>query len=169
MTDRLDLPDTLATQAILTSTYMNTYVKDNVTSLDTGYGCKLKTDTAQTLTTANDTPLTFDAETFDDNSLHSTSTNPSRITIPDAGRYLVIGYAAFATSNVGSRRLEIRINGMVQNRVNDAAPSSGGPCYLSLSEVVVLTAGQYVELSAIQSSGGDLNITERSLSVTKYI
>jgi len=118
--------------------------------------------TTQSLTTEAWTSLTFDTEDVDVGALHSTVTNPSRLTIPTAadGFYLLVGYVNFAVSTTGVRAARILVNG---SNVIGSAPSipglnsSGFGGGLNCVAFASLTAGMYVELQGWQNSGGALN------------
>jgi hypothetical protein len=166
---RIEIPDTFTAGSPLAATTLNTYLKDNLTSIDGGYGCKVSTSTAQAVVTSTQTPLTFDAEIFDDDTFHDNSTNPSRITVTEAGRYFVSGFATFAASSTGMREISIRVNGTASKYATSNSNSASLVTYLNISDILVLTAGQYVELYCYHTKGSDLNVTGRSLSVTKYI
>lgn len=114
---------------------------------------------ALTLTTAVSTALTFDTERYDVGGLHSTSANTSRITIALAGVYEVGGSASFDTNTTGLRGLSIRLNGTTTIALARDAPITGDETVMILSAAYRFVAGDYVELIARQTSGGNLNIT----------
>jgi hypothetical protein len=103
------------------------------------------------------TALAFDSERWDPADLHSTSTNPSRLTVQTAGKYLIYGTVEFAddiAGSAGDRSLEIRLNGSDSlTRTQVAANDSGSSTILSVSTHYDLAAGDYVELVVRQSSG----------------
>jgi hypothetical protein len=124
---------------------------------------------AQVLTTGT-TPiaLTLDAEDDDYDNGHSTSTNTSRYTAQSTGRVLYGGVAGIAPSAVGNRDLKCLLNG---------TPIVGGP-EMSIPGFATNTnalttgigeqfmnAGDFLELAAWQSSGGNLNVTFARLTV----
>lgn len=104
--------------------------------------------------------LTFNSERFDNGSLHSTSTNTSRLTAPITGLYGVGGHVSIAANATGNRQLALRLNGATfiaaDMRTNAGA---GDPSQISIQTVYQLVAGDYVELLAMQSSGGALNVS----------
>jgi hypothetical protein len=111
--------------------------------------------TATTLTTAVAAALAMDAELFDTSTMHSTSVNPSRITTPSTGYYKAIARVGFASNATGYRMVEIRLNGtsIAQTRV---PAISGAATVVECTCEHPLAAGQYLEVWATQTSGGNL-------------
>lgn len=108
------------------------------------------------------TPINFTAENADPNGIHSTVTNTSRITIP-AG-YPTAYYEAtgiFCTaSGSGAATCAIAKNGtkLVGSSPRVPMPADGFGIGLATRPiVVVLAAGDYVELHGLQASGGPVN------------
>lgn len=103
------------------------------------------------------TALTFNTVRRDNGSLYNVA-NPSRLTAPVDGWYLITGSALFANSAAGSERAgSIRING---TNIAQTDPSFGAaiPPTLNVTTLYYLTAGQYAEYYVYQNSGGALNI-----------
>lgn len=123
-------------------------------------GARAYASTAQSLTSGTATALNFDSETFDTAGFHDTVTNPSRFTIPAgaAGTYVVVGGVGFAANATGTRAARIHVNGVVGAITSvEADRTAGLPTRLTVSDVLVLAAGDYVELAGYQLSGGALN------------
>lgn len=118
------------------------------------------------------TTLSWEAETYDTASLHSTVTNPSRLRAPVQGLYLVTANAQWSTSIVGYRQIILFVNGVrTTTELHQANGSADGYVYMSTSDMLVLDAGDYVEMKVTQSSGGALtlfgsSIDESSASLT---
>ncbi len=106
------------------------------------------------------TALTFDSERWDTSNLHNPAFNPSRITFPIAGRYVIFGNVRWQTNIAGARRvLIIRVNGGLGIASHEQRP----PLAAGLPEQIVSTedvfvVGDYIELVAFQDSGVALNI-----------
>lgn len=104
--------------------------------------------------------LTFNSESWDTDSIHSTSSNTSRLTIPTgkSGKYLISGGLYWAGNATGGRSTYIHKNGSrifyAVQPVNQNAANIG----LSWSYVVDATAGDYYEFFVFQDSGGALNV-----------
>lgn len=113
----------------------------------------------QTIANSTNTALTFDSEFFDTDGFHSTSTNTSRITIPAGlgGKYSIVSTAlTWDINGSGKRGLGIYKNGVAITSSLEIIPSSSIYVSNSISTVLDLAAGDYIELYAIQTSGGNL-------------
>jgi len=124
-------------------------------------GCRAtKTGSNQTLSNNTYTLVTFNAETYDTDGFHSTSTNPERMTVPAglAGYYEVTANVGFDTNIVGRRLLQIRKNGSAIS-VGEASPGVATvyPAF-NTSLIVYLAVGDYVDFEAYQTSGGNLDV-----------
>lgn len=136
-----------------------TKVKPSNTSFDR---VRVYHSSNQSVNTSTDTILSFDSETYDSNGLHSTTVNPSRITVAKTGYYHISFLAVFNTNATGTRSAAIKKNGsfLPSDLAISAAPDrSTGIAY---TDTVYLTAGDYIELNVWQNSGGALTITGSS-------
>lgn len=119
---------------------------------------------AQTgLVTSTDTPIVFDTERFDTDGFHDNAVNNTRITIPAGftGRYgRFSGGLLFAASTAGYRYIAIRKDGATFVAVQHLNPSVGSAFIRVVSDPLLLTAGNYYELVAFQSSGGNLDVSK---------
>lgn len=121
-------------------------------------GCRIFNTSPIALTTGINTALTFDSETYDVGNLHSTSVNTGRITVSDPGIYVFTGHVEFASNATGVRQLFIRRNGTEALGVILVPAVSGAVTVLSVATEFLMSAGDYVELVALQTSGGNLNV-----------
>lgn len=123
--------------------------------------CRVYNSAAISLTHNTDAALTFNSERYDVGGCHSTASNTSRITIPagEGGKYLLTGHVEFASNATGDRQLSFRLNGTTVLAAQRVGANGSSVTILSLSTVYALAAGDYVELWALQSSGGALNAT----------
>ena len=113
---------------------------------------------AQSLTNVTWTAVTFTSEGVDAAGGHSNVTNPSRYTAAHTGWYQVNGGVAFAFNATGVRACRLAVNGTaLAGMSRDAAAVLVYGNAVTISRLVYLTAGQYIELQAFQSSGGALN------------
>lgn len=113
----------------------------------------------QTAGNGSYTTLLFDTEAspnFDSFAMHSTSSNTSRITVPQSGIYLIGATVAFAPSATGNRLLQAIVNGTtVVSRVGSSSTlSASAQTYLELTAPVSLVAGNFVELQADAGTAG---------------
>lgn len=144
---------TLCCWTYINGTYYWTFAKMVV---GTPY-CRATTSGAQSLTSGVITVLTFGTESNDNDSMHSVVTNTSRITASRPGIYMLSGYIAFASNSTGERYADILLNsgGTITTQRQPATTTSE----MNISTVYPLNKGDYVELRALQSSGGALNVT----------
>lgn len=131
------------------------------------YVCKVVRAAAQTIAT-NGSNISFDSEEYDPLDMHSNSTNPTRVTVPVAGFYLITGTVTFDGNSTGRRGIQFKKNG-----------SAILPTYMSLFPSVVVgtiapsattfvecAAGDYIEMEAYQDTGGNLGTTANRTSMT---
>jgi hypothetical protein len=137
-------------------------VRDNDEFLIDPPAVSIFESSAQTVNNVTTTALISNEENYDNNAMHSSVTNTSRLTAQTAGRYLVWARILFAASTAGTyRQLSFRVNGtteylgMIVPFVNDASVST----LLSSSATVVLAATDYVECMARHNVNPSLNVT----------
>ena len=110
---------------------------------------------------ANDTTtvLAFPEETFDPYNLYTAGSGASRITVDRAGKWVFTLSVGFPANATGVRQVAFRRNGTdVQPFLNQAAVPTPLPTRMGHSIVLDLAAGDYVEATAYQNSGGSLNV-----------
>jgi len=106
--------------------------------------CGLNLTTAQSVTDANRNAIAWDTDNFDNFSMHNPSSNPERITAPEAGKYLVsclicwsggtgVSQANIFLSKNGSSDIESSGDTMLDARR-----------YLCVQSVVDLDASDYI-------------------------
>jgi hypothetical protein len=108
--------------------------------------------TTQTFTTAGTVyPITYDTNEALSGVVHSTSTNPSRVTITTAGTYL-IAFSACCEAPSPSKHINIflKVNGNIVARTGTLIelPISGEGV-MTVTLLYTFTAGQYFELCAL--------------------
>ena len=118
-------------------------------------------DLSANISLANNTAtvITWTAETHDVDGFHSLVSNTSRLTIPVglAGKYRVTVNGIFGDNATGNRVINILKNGSAVAVEGRLAASGTTSTSLSLGWVGELAAGDYIEVSALQNSGGALN------------
>lgn len=135
-----------------------------VTSLLAPAACRARQIVAQSIANNTWVALTMTAEDLDTAGGHSTSVNTSRYTAVTAGTYLVTGGSSWVNNVTGVRGARIAKNGTGINgseAVVGAAPSSGNRV-AAKTILVALAIGDYVEIEALQTSGGALNTVATS-------
>ncbi len=114
--------------------------------------------------TSTSTLVTFDNESWDTDSMHSTTTNPSRITINTSGQYLVSFYARFPPNATGYRMLNLRLNSggsssggsTLSTIAIAAAPTTS--TFVTRTLELTCNSGDHYEMFATQSSGASLTL-----------
>lgn len=122
-----------------------------------GEGAKVYHSADQSVPHNTWTALAFDSERYDTDTIHDVTTNNSRLTCKTAGKYSIKANVTFAGNATGSRWLRILIGPYLLAIVNSLAVSTEYTC-LSLSGDVNMAVDDYVELCALQSSGGALDV-----------
>lgn len=120
---------------------------------------KVTHSVTQSIANNSQTALTFDTELYDNDGLHSTTTNPTRLTPSRAGLWLLTGCIEYEANSTGYRDAIIRLNG--NNEVGWQRAQNVGP---SLAVVAVTTphpmsTSDYAELVAYQQSGSALLVS----------
>jgi len=123
-------------------------------------GTTVSKSSAQSVSTSTQTAVTWNVEAFDTDSIHSTSSNTSRFTIPTGkGGYWqinpVINWADQSASGV--RQLKIYKNGSVI-KSSHFYPTSAGTMVATYSIVLSAVAADYFEVYVFQNSGTSVNI-----------
>ncbi|MGE5594324.1 MAG: hypothetical protein ACM3X3_11695 [Betaproteobacteria bacterium] len=113
---------------------------------------------AQSIPNATWTTLAFNSERFDTDNIHDTATSNSRLTCKTAGKYLISLSLRFASNATGLRQAQVMLNGTTRIALVSQNPISGDPTIVNVSTVYSLSAGDYVEALAYQSSGGALDV-----------
>jgi hypothetical protein len=118
--------------------------------------------TNQSIPTATQTKISFDDVDSDGWNCWDLSPNPTRLTAPVTGRYIVTGNVAFEAASAGHRAINILKNNTLELARSDFNPVSNSIDTHSTvtCHAVTLTKGDYVELRAWQNSGSALNILD---------
>lgn len=130
--------------------------------------CNAFSTATQSIPNNSYTAVTFEGEDFDSGSLHSTSVNTSRFTIPagSSGTYVAYASVNFGVNSSGQRILKLRKNGssdLFGSAIICGNPSATFTESVQTQGIVVLDATDYVECYAFQNTGGSLNIGSTSL------
>ena len=105
------------------------------------------------------TRLTFTAQTFvSPAGLHSTSANPSRVTLASSGVWLAVASITWGANSSGDRTLRLLVNGtaFVSERI---PPVNGDFTQQTVSGLAYVTdTASYLEAEVIQDSGSTLSV-----------
>lgn len=128
-------------------------IRDNLEYLVEPASCRVFHSGQQLLTHATWVTLLADSESWDSASMHSTSSNTSRITVPASGKYLFTATGEFGNHETGMRWLRFLVNGSATQPFFAAAVTNYTGARGSGSTMRSFTAGNYVEVQALQNSG----------------
>jgi hypothetical protein len=109
-----------------------------------------------------------DVDGVQGDNLHSTVTNTSRMTIVTAGRYRAIGQVTFVANATGYRTVALFKNGSTVA----ATRLQAGPTvthFQQCVEEILCAAGDYIEVAAAQSSGGNLDTVAGQTSTFLHV
>jgi hypothetical protein len=132
-------------------------------SFSIGFGswtCCATGSGSQSFASGVQAPLSFNAELVDGAAMHSTTVNPTRITIVQPGDYLVEGKVTFAANSASFRRVFLKVNGNT-NALSRMTVISAGNVAMNTAIAPIelrLVSGDYIELWAEQQSGVTLSV-----------
>lgn len=167
--------DTLAVGGKITATWANSDIRDAINFLASGMPrVSVTNSVGLSHTSGTALLLTWDTEAYDTDTMHSTSTNTSRLVATTAGPYQVNARVGFLSNATGIRTLELRKNsaGSVAGGTRIAFDSTGAvggstDTTVSITADVVMAANDYVELFGLQTSGGALS-TDNATGLTFF-
>ena len=128
------------------------------------YGCRVYNNANISIASSGvSQALTFNSERYDDFLMHSTSTNTSRLTAIRDGVYHIFAHIEYSANSTGERFAIISLNGTTDIAVDSKTALGGGySTYCSVTTNYLLSSGEYVEIKAMQTSGGALNVLSSS-------
>lgn len=146
-------------------------VRDDLLFLARPPGCvvRRRTSGVQVATTASWVVAAFtDADLRDTDGYHDHTTSPEQVEIPTGfgGWYDINGAVQWAANADGFRTVTLVINGSQLHPGAVAPATSAAYTAMQVQRLLLLNAGDTVELHTWQTSGGDLDITDAYLSVT---
>ena len=132
--------------------------RDHVHGGVANISCRAYNNAAYTLANVTDQVISFNAERWDTDSIHDTSSNTSRLTCKTAGVYLVTGNISFPANTTGMRAIHLQVNGSVEIAYQGYSASDPHATNMNISTFYDLDVDDYVQLLAYQTSGGNLVI-----------
>jgi len=122
-------------------------------------GARAKQTVAQSIPDNAFTTITFDAEDYDTDGFHSTSSNTSRLTVPSGlgGYYLIVGAATHENSGVNHETNTKLLKNGVEFRQRLVMATGSSHAGVDLTEILSLAAGDYIEIQHLQVSGAARN------------
>lgn len=119
--------------------------------------CRAYVSVAQSIPNAANTDVVLGGEEVDTDNMHSTVTNPTRITATTAGWYRVVGQIDYAANATGARFALILKNNVTMALSRQLA-ISGSDTIVQVTDEVYLAVGDYITLNAYQASTAALNV-----------
>ena len=103
--------------------------------------------------------------------LHSISTNPTRITAPSSGRFTLRGAFKFVPNTTGIRGVDYYIDTVNTGleSFDNAVVAAGSSSYVMVIVDLVVTSGQYLEVSPYQNSGGPLDLNPGTWLAAEFV
>lgn len=153
-------PQSVSTNSIASSASFNSQVVDNLSWLaNDAPSCRVYRNTNLSIANNTETYVAFPLERFDNFAMHDVSINNTRITIPSGGGglYFIHASVAFSANATGIRRLSIIQNQTTLLARDHSAGFTSYATFLNASAFYRLSAGEYVEISVFQDSGGALD------------
>lgn len=121
--------------------------------------CSVFHNTTQSVSSGSGTILNANSETADNDAMHSTVSNTSRITINTAGRYQFQANVQFAGNVTGYRQIQFQVNGATVFATDRMISVGSNDTIFSCVAFRTLIVGDYVEVNVFQNSGSSLNVT----------
>lgn len=157
-----------ATKAVndpITAAWANNNVKSPIDFINAPPECQVYDAAGLTVTNSTFTLLTFNTEAYDTDSMHSTSSNTSRININTSGMYEVELYVNLPTATYTVFSVNMRLNsggasgGGTSVFTHQTGSPGGAPQQLYRSVKMPLTSGNYYEFFVFQTSGASRTTT----------
>lgn len=146
---------------VVTAAYLNKYLRDNMKWLSTDKPmCRAFHNTTQAVVTATSTDMIFNSNRFDNASIHSTSVNRERFTIPSgsAGKWLFGGTILWAANGTGLRFADLFLTTAALNVGQQGGPADAlFQTNVTCSTIYDPAAADYFTIRGYQTSGGNLN------------
>lgn len=154
-----------------TAAKLNAQIRDNLSYLYDPPAVALAQNSTQTIQNAIWSKGTFDAELLDNAGFHDNSTNPTRITFPTAGNYLLAAtvplYSVTNAVAIGGR-FQYNNGGALQvfgqSLVAGSSQDGNGPALSTI--ILAYGTGDFVELEIFQNSGGTVGTLASFAGVT---
>jgi hypothetical protein len=122
-------------------------------SPDSPPACRVFHDANQSIPDDTETTVEFNSERFDNNTMHDTVTNNSRITFTDAGLYLVGFHGRFETRSTYSTTVPfLRLNGTTYIADGTAERNAIVPSSIGVTTLYQFVAADFVEVRVYQNN-----------------
>ena len=112
---------------------------------------------AQTISNATHTAIIFDSEQFDTDSAYDTSNGRFTVPVGEAGKYFFYGHFRYQANGTFDTAIEIHKNGSQIAHIEYGSNGVYPSCQASY--IGDLAEGDYIQLTAYQSSGSNRDLT----------
>lgn len=119
---------------------------------------RMRHSTGVTLTNSTDTAIPFDTDVNSNSFMHSTSSNNTRLTIPNTSVCIIEGTVGTDTPGDTQHKLKIRLNGTttIAQHAFQSSPQGTRAYDIPVQAIRQFTASDYVELVWNNGSGSNL-------------
>lgn len=136
-------------------------------------GCAAYKNTSQTISNNTATAFEFNAEEYDTDGFHDTSTNTSRFTVPSGkgGKYLIHANLSSINDWSGAQYIILYVNGSIYasngyNADGRIAWQTITANMINASAVITLNAADYLQVYILHTSGGNRDTNRGRCSIS---
>ena len=133
----------------------NTQIRNKPTAATTKKYCFATKSASQSISNTTGTTITLNTYETNDSGMSVTA---DRITITQAGQYIVSAQVQWASNGTGSREAFIRINGGTIFLDTYVVPNSSDLTSVAMNTIKTFAVNDYIEIRWFQNSGGSLNV-----------
>lgn len=127
----------------------NTQIRNKPTSTTTKKYCFATKSASQSINNTTGTTITLNTYETNDTAMSATS---DRITITQAGQYLVTAQVQWASNGTGSREAFIRINGSTIFLDTYVVPNASDLTSIQMNTIKTFAVNDYIEIRGYQTS-----------------
>ena len=148
---------------ILATDGTDLFVSEIIAGADRALAPRASRSSTQSITSSNDTAITFDGVQSDSWGCWS-SGSATRLTAPLTGRYQATAVVSWAGNATGFRSIWIEKNGTsTVGRQSTVSVGAGNPTWMQVTSLPFdMVPGDYLRLIVWQNSGGALNVNNSS-------
>jgi hypothetical protein len=119
-------------------------IRDDLEFLIDPPGCSLFHSTTQSVPNDTGTQLAANSESYDNDAMHSTVSNTSRITCQTAGRYLFTATIEYSANATGRRAANLFRNATTIVNGSNTTAINGAATFVTVTRTLVLAASDFV-------------------------
>lgn len=147
---------------------LNTYERDNIAYLHDVPTCGARRTSSTSVGSGATVAISLTTEDFDTDSMHSTVTNPSRITLNETAVWMINGWALWEASTQSVLfQTMIRENATTLLSQQSTLKQATVSLYQHVTCIREFTSGDYLEVVCNHDSGVAENVSLGGLSVVR--